>query len=531
LREPLLLSEGFMEYANRYSESGPFAGEAPKSAVFVPLVVGDHVRGNISLQNVDREHAFTESDVRLLTTLANSMSVALENARLFDQTNKLLADADQRATEMATVNRISQALVSQLEFDALVRLVGDQIQQTFHADMAYVAFIDKDAGIINFPYGYGDEFDPIEFGEGFTSQIIKNGEALLVNEDVGGRFEELGLEEIGKRSASYLGVPISVGGAVVGVVSVQSTQETGRFDDDDLHLLSTIAANVGIALQNAEAYRQLNATLENLKSTQEQLVTQEKMASLGQLTAGIAHEIKNPLNFVNNFAELNAELAQEAGEMFDRHRSQIPDELAADLIPMLTGISVNAQQIHKHGKRADGIVKNMMEHATGASSERYRVEVNPLVDEYVGLAFHGAKAQIPDLDATVTKDFDNAVGIANLAPQEIGRVLLNLINNALYAVHERAQHTNGAYTPTVTVSTRKIADSIEIRVADNGKGIPDEIRDRIFEPLFTTKPTGSGTGLGLSLSFDIVTQGHGGSLRVESQAGQGAEFVVSIPIK
>ncbi len=315
------------------------------------------------------------------------------------------------------------------------------------------------------------------------------------------------------------------------MVSVQSTKETGRFDDDDLHLLSTIAANVGIALQNAQSYRQLNETLENLKSTQEQLVTQEKMASLGQLTAGIAHEIKNPLNFVNNFAELNAELAQEAGEMFDRHRSQIPDELASELIPMLTGISVNAQQIHKHGKRADAIVKNMMEHATGTSSERYRVDVNPLIDEYVALAFHGMKAQVPDLEATVKKDFDTSVGIAHLAPQEIGRVMLNLLNNALYAVHEKAQQTNGEYRPTVTVRTRKLADAVEIRVADNGKGIPANIRDRIFEPLFTTKPTGSGTGLGLSLSFDIVTQGHGGSLRVESEEGQGAEFVVTIPLR
>jgi signal transduction histidine kinase len=419
--------------------------------------------------------------------------------------------------------------VSQLELDALIRLVGNQIQQTFQADIAYLALLDDERKMINFPYGYGDEFDPIAFGEGFTSQIIRTGQPLLVNEDVSKRYGELGLEEIGKRSASYLGVPISVQDEYVGVVSVQSAKEEGRFGDDDLRLLTTIAANVGIAMQNAQAYRELNKTLDNLKSTQEQLITQEKMASLGQLTAGIAHEIKNPLNFVNNFSELNQELASDLFEELRSNRSRTIDEVYDDLFELVASIKANAAQIAKHGKRADSIVRNMMQHASGGTSERFRVEVNAFVDEYVGLAYHGMRAQVPDLEVRIERNYDEKAGNAEMAPQELGRVLLNLLNNALYAVHEKMAASGTDYVPRITTSTRRSNGMLEIRVADNGPGIPDHVKEHIFEPLFTTKPTGSGTGLGLSLAFDIVTQIHGGNILVESEVGAGTTFVVQIP--
>ncbi|HLE56844.1 MAG TPA: GAF domain-containing protein, partial [Rhodothermia bacterium] len=209
--EPLFFNENYAQEMTALGLRTSTKGDAPKSAMFQPLIVGDQIKGNLSIQNVDREHAFSDSDVRLLATLANSMSVALENARLFDQTTRLLAESDQRAAELSTVNEISRALVSQLEFDALVQLVGDKIRETFMADMAYVAFLDEDEGMIKFPYGYGDDFPPMQFGEGFTSQILRTGEPLLVNEDVSGTFEDLGIQEIGKATASYLGVPVTVG--------------------------------------------------------------------------------------------------------------------------------------------------------------------------------------------------------------------------------------------------------------------------------------------------------------------------------
>ncbi|HUF08754.1 MAG TPA: GAF domain-containing protein, partial [Rhodothermales bacterium] len=529
-KQPVVINEGFVEYLSSFGSRITSAGDAPRSAVFVPLVVGDLVKGNISLQNVDRENAFSDSDVRLLSTLAASMSVALENARLFDQTTKLLAESDQRAAELSTVNEISKALVSQLEFDALVQLVGDKIKETFKADMAYVAFLDEEEGLIKFPYGYGDEFPTLQFGEGLTSQIIRTGEPKLVNEDVSSQYKELGIEQVGKTSASYLGVPVSLGTKVVGVISVQSSTVEGRFDEEDLRLLSTIAANVAVALQNAESYRQLNATLQNLKATQEQLVTQEKMASLGQLTAGIAHEIKNPLNFVNNFSELNQELAQDLTDEINANRHRTINEVYDALTDLVTSLKTNAAQIAKHGKRADSIVRNMMQHASDRSTERFRVEVNAFVDEYIGLSYHGMKAQSPDLEVEIERDFDERAGNAEMAPQELGRVLLNLLNNALYAVNEKARSTNGEYKPTVRLKTRRSPGHLEIRVEDNGPGIPEHIKEHIFEPLFTTKPTGSGTGLGLSLAFDIVTQVHGGTLTVETEVGRGTAFVVRLPV-
>ena len=247
------------------------------------------------------------------------------------------------------------------------------------------------------------------------------------------------------------------------------------------------------------------------------------------MTAGIAHEIKNPLNFVNNFAELNAELASEVADLFEKHRSDIPKDLLVDMLPMLTSLSVNAQQIHKHGKRADSIIRNMMQHASGGPSERFPVEINAFVDEYVNLSYHGMRAQVPNLSVTIERDFDKSAGNVTMAPQEIGRVIMNLVNNALYAVHEKAGEAEGEFTPTVKVTTTRKNHSVEIEIRDNGPGIPRDIREKIFEPLFTTKPTGSGTGLGLSLSFDIVSNAHDGSIRVESEEGDGAAFIVSLP--
>ncbi len=244
------------------------------------------------------------------------------------------------------------------------------------------------------------------------------------------------------------------------------------------------------------------------------------MASLGALTAGIAHEIKNPLNFVNNFAEINEELADELLEAL--HNGEDLEAIIADL-------KQNAQVIAHHGKRADGIVHAMMQHASGGTGQREATDINQLVSEHIDLAYHGKRAQMTGFNATLKHELDVQAGTVDMVPQEIGRVLLNLLGNAFDAVYEHAASVNGAYEPTVTVSTHKVDGQVEIRVSDNGLGIPAEIQEKIFEPFFTTKPTGSGTGLGLSLSYDIVTQGHGGTLTVESTEGEGATFVITLP--
>jgi signal transduction histidine kinase/ligand-binding sensor domain-containing protein len=268
----------------------------------------------------------------------------------------------------------------------------------------------------------------------------------------------------------------------------------------------------------------LRQSLDDLKQAQVQLVHAEKMASLGQLTAGIAHEIKNPLNFVTNFAGLSKELALELEEALDAGTD--PEEIKA----LLADLQLNARKIEEHGVRADTIVRSMMQHARGGEGQREGVDLNALVDEYVDLAWHGKRAQASGFNAAVEKELSEAVGRVEVVPQEIGRVLLNLVGNAFDAVQERAGQVNGQYAPTVTVATRRVGDRVEIRVADNGPGIPEGVRAKVFEPFFTTKPAGSGTGLGLSLSYEIVTQGHGGTLTVESEKGEGAAFVVRLPV-
>jgi GAF domain-containing protein len=497
----------------------------PKSLLFVPLIVADVVRGYVSLQNLDREHAFTQAEVRLLSTLSNSMSVALENARLFDETARLLAETEQRAAEMDTVNTISRALVSQLDLDTLVHLVGEQMRETFSADIVYVALLDRKAGMIEFPYVYGETLDPLPLGEGLTSQIINSGAPLLINTGIQERTRKMGIQRIGKKAASYLGVPIMASTEGIGVISVQSTQAEDVFDEDDLRLLMTIAANVGVALQNAHSYQKLNAAMEELKRTQAQLVQQEKMASLGALTAGIAHEIKNPLNFINNFAQMNEELARELRDEIAAGKPAAEvDDLAAD-------IELNSSKIAEHGRRADGIVRSMLDHSRGGTGERQPTDLNALLSEYAGLAHHGMRAQKLSFECAVEKSLDPMLPPVMSMPQELGRVFLNLLSNAFQAVHERAMSAErGTYSPAVHLSTSVSEAGVEIRVSDNGTGMPEDVRRRIFEPFFTTKAAGEGTGLGLSLSHDIVVQGHGGAIGVTSQPGEGTEFRIVLPI-
>ena len=275
---------------------------------------------------------------------------------------------------------------------------------------------------------------------------------------------------------------------------------------------------VEVARQTAE----LRTTLENLKSTQSQLIQSEKMASLGELTAGIAHEIQNPLNFVNNFSEVNKELLLEMKDEIDKGNLEEVKAIANDVIG-------NEEKINRHGKRADAIVKGMLQHSRSGSGVKEPTDINALADEYLRLAYHGLRAKDKSFNATMVTDFDPSIGKANVMLQDIGRVILNLITNAFYAVNDKKKKGIEGYEPTVTVSTKKQGNKVMISVKDNGMGIPEKVREKIFQPFFTTKPTGEGTGLGLSMSYDIVTKGHGGELLVNSEEGSYAEFNIVLP--
>jgi signal transduction histidine kinase len=290
-----------------------------------------------------------------------------------------------------------------------------------------------------------------------------------------------------------------------------------------LLLLIIILFMYRVSKQRAQSKKKIENAYADLKSTQAQLVQSEKMASLGELTAGIAHEIQNPLNFVNNFSEVNKELLDEVNEAIKNGNVEEAQNILRD-------INDNSEKINHHGKRADAIVKGMLQHSRTSSGKKEPTDINALADEYLRLAYHGLRAKDKSFNATIKTDFDNSVGIVNIIPQDIGRVILNLITNAFYAVTEKKKLQSEGYEPTVSISSKKINGAIELKVKDNGNGIPPNIIDKIFQPFFTTKPTGRGTGLGLSLAFDII-KAHGGELKVETKVEQGTIFTIQLPFR
>jgi signal transduction histidine kinase len=271
-----------------------------------------------------------------------------------------------------------------------------------------------------------------------------------------------------------------------------------------------------------ETNNALQKSLEELKAAQALLIQSEKMASLGELTAGIAHEIQNPLNFVNNFSDVSTELVDEMNEEIDKGNLEDAKQIAQDL-------KQNLEKINHHGKRAGDIVKGMLQHSRTSTGQKELTDINALADEYLRLAYHGLRAKDKTFNAATKTDYDDSIGLIKIIPQDIGRVILNLITNAFYAVGERRKAEGERFEPIVSVSTKKINSGIEIKVRDNGSGIPQKILDKIFQPFFTTKPTGQGTGLGLSLSYDIV-KAHGGELKVETKEGEGSEFIIQFPV-
>lgn len=282
-----------------------------------------------------------------------------------------------------------------------------------------------------------------------------------------------------------------------------------------------------VAQRTEELTRQKNElekTLDQLQTTQQQLIQSEKLASLGELTAGIAHEIQNPLNFVNNFSEVSIEL-------IDEMEQELKDGNTEEVITIAEDIKQNLGKIRHHGMRADGIVKGMLQHSRASSGQKEPVDINALADEYFRLAYHGLRAKDKSFNSELVMNFDDHIPKVKVIPQDIGRVLLNLFTNAFYATQQKIKTLGTDYKPTVEVSTKLIGNkSVEIKVKDNGTGIPDNIRDKILQPFFTTKPTGEGTGLGLSLSYDIVVKGHGGKIDIDSKEGEYTTFIITLPV-
>jgi two-component system, NtrC family, sensor kinase len=330
----------------------------------------------------------------------------------------------------------------------------------------------------------------------------------------------------------FLGLPVVI--AIYLGIKTASTNRALKITLDEVRMLSAqnlaherekqeilASQNELLEKQVTERTSELNQSLTHLKQTQSQLIQSEKMASLGELTAGIAHEIQNPLNFVNNFSEVSTELIDEMNEEINKGDMKEAKLIAQDL-------KENLEKINHHGKRAGDIVKGMLQHSRKSSGQKELTDINALADEYLRLSYHGLRAKDKNFNADMKTDFDESIGKINIIPQDIGRVLLNFFNNAFYAVNEQKSHNSISYAPTVFVRTQKFDGKIQITVRDNGNGIPQKILDKIFQPFFTTKPTGQGTGLGLSLSYDIV-KAHGGEIKVKSKEEEGSEFIIELP--
>ena len=460
---------------------------------------------------------------------------------------------NQRKKNVELLSDVGKELTASLDFETIFHRLYESVNQLMDAAIFGVGIYHPESEEIEYRLAIerGMRYAPYKRDTRNKNQFpvwcIENRQPVFIN-DVETEysryidtFQEAGnkLEDgsVAQRPSSLLYLPLTVKARVLGIITVQSF-EKNAYTEYHLDLLENLAAYTSIALDNADAYRQLNstlddlqATLDRLKAAQEQLVVQEKLASLGALTAGIAHEIKNPLNFVNNFADLSVELVQELREELLKHKSAMGDEDYGNIESLLDDLTRNAKKINEHGKRADSIVRSMLQHSRGQRGERQATDINALLEEYVNLSYHGMRAQDSSFNVTIERDYSGSLGTIEVVPQDISRVFLNILNNACYAVSEKSRKlgTADGFKPTLRVCTVDLGDQIEVRIRDNGFGIPAEVREQIFNPFFTTKPTGQGTGLGLSISHDIVVLEHGGQLDVDTEAGEFTEFVVRLP--
>ena len=521
-----------------------------RTVLGVPLLRGSETIGVITLRR-QRVEPFTERQIELVRTFADQAVIAIENARLLSELQARTDELTRSVAELQALEEVLRAVNSSLDLDTVLATIISRAAQLSQADEGTIYEYDETEEVFVTKSAFGMSAERVA---ALRERRVRLGETHLgraaverapVHVDDVQQDATLGPDRGGLLEGIHavFAVPLLREDKVVGGLVIRR-RTVGGFAPTIPTLLQTFAGQAVLAIENARLFQELmargeearrartaaEAALADLRRAQDRLIQSEKMASLGQLTAGIAHEIKNPLNFVNNFAGLSVELLDELKETAAPAIAGLVEDERADvdeIVAMLTG---NLEKIAEHGRRADGIVKSMLEHSRGVSGERREVDLNALVDEALNLAYHGARAQDASFNITLERDLDRAVAPIELAPQEMTRVFLNLFGNGFYAATRRARgNGEAAYRPTLWVSTRDLGEAVEVRVRDNGTGIPPEIRDQLFQPFFTTKPTGEGTGLGLSISWDIVTQQHGGSIEVDSRVGEFTEFTIRLP--
>ena len=519
-----------------------------RSCLGVPMHREGQVVGAIFVARTEPDR-FSDNQIRLLEIFADQAVIAIGNVRLFEEVQaktRDLTESLQQQTATADVLKVISASPGELEpvFQAML----ENAVRLCDAKFAMLILYDKDKNEFrgvskwNLPPAYSEFLgknpirpDPkIPLGRvAITKQPVQIADVLMDQSYIE-RFPGIvGVAELGG-ARTLLQVPMLKENELVGTIGIYR-QEVRPFTDKQIALVKNFAAQAVIAIENARLLNELRQrtddlteSLEDLRTAQDRLVQTEKLASLGQLTAGIAHEIKNPLNFVNNFSALSAELTDELNDLLKS--ATLTDKMREEVEDLTRLLKENLDKVVQHGQRADSIVKNMLLHSRQGSGEHRRVEINVLVEETLNLAYHGARAEKPGFNITLKRSLDPNAGEIEVFPQEITRVLLNLISNGFYAATKRNAQVDGDdYEPTLAAATKNLGDSVEIRIRDSGSGIPPEVREKMFNPFFTTKPAGEGTGLGLSLSHDIVVKQHGGSIEVDTQPGEFTEFKVILP--
>ena len=484
---------------------------------------------------------FTEKQVELVTNFAAQAVIAIENTRLLHELQARTGELAQSVGELRALGEVTQAVNSTVDLETVLTTIVAKATQLSSTEAGAIYVFDDSEQEFHLRATYGLEDATaaalrerhIRMGEGAMGEAALRRMPFQVP-DI--QSDPSGTIDIIVRAGfrALLIVPLLSTDKVVGALVVRRRQP-GEFSKGAIELLQTFGAQSVLAIQNARLFesveartRELASSLDDLRTAQDRLVQTEKLASLGQLTAGIAHEIKNPLNFVNNFSSVSVELIDELREALAA--AKLDSKLQAEISEIADMLQGNLDKVVQHGKRADSIVKNMLLHSRQGSGEHRPMDINAIVEESLNLAYHGARAEKQGFNITLQKSFDPTAGEVDLFPQEITRVLLNLISNGFYAATKRkAEQNGGEYEPTLAAATKDLGDRVEIRIRDNGTGIPPDVKERMFNPFFTTKPAGEGTGLGLSISHDIIVKQHRGSIEVETQPGQFTEFKIILP--